>query len=155
MKQKTGCRSLSFDPQEVDWESCTSPANLGKLLSKPFATNKTMNSEPINFAELLTQRKASAEKTLHEISEVELRALIAKLFPDATHPWKESFTRFIDEHLSETALQGETSDGISFVYYPTSNRGIWYQYQNRLRGVGLLGETSLRVLSEIAQERKS
>lgn len=155
MKQKTGCRSLSFDPQEVDWESCTSPANLGKLLSKPFATNKTMNSEPINFAELLTQRKASAEKTLHEISEVELRALIAKLFPDATHPWKESFTSFIDEHLSETALQGETSDGISFVYYPTSNRGIWYQYQNRLRGVGLLGETSLRVLSEIAQERKS
>ena len=103
MKQKTGCRSLSFDPQEVDWESCTSPANLGKLLSKPFATNKTMNSEPINFAELLTQRKASAEKTLHEISEVELRALIAKLFPDATHPWKESFTSFIDEHLSETA----------------------------------------------------
>lgn len=155
MKQKTGCRSLSFDPQEVDWESCTSPANLGKLLSKPFATNKTMNSEPINFAELLTQRKASAEKTLHEISEVELRALIAKLFPDATHPWKESFTSFIDEHLSETALQGETSDGISFVYYPTSNRGILYQYQNRLRGVGLLGETSLRVLSEIAQERKS
>ena len=154
MKQKTGCRSLSFDPQEVDWESCTSPANLGKLLSKPFATNKTMNSEPINFAELLTQRKASAEKTLHEISEVELRAFIAKL-PDATHPWKESFTSFIDEHLSETALQGETSDGISFVYYPTSNRGIWYQYQNRLRGVGLLGETSLRVLSEIAQERKS
>ena len=86
---------------------------------------------------------------------MELRALITKLFPDETHPWKESFTSFIDEHLGETALQGETSDGISFVYYPTSNRGIWYQYQNSLRGVGLLGETSLRVLSEIAKQGKS
>jgi hypothetical protein len=76
--------------------------------------------------------------------------LIAKLFPDGTHPWSQSFTNFIDEHQSERALQGETSDGISFVCYPTTNRGVWYQYQNSLRGVGLLGEKSLRALSEIA-----
>jgi hypothetical protein len=109
-----------------------------------------MNSEPTNFAELLAQRKASAQETLREVSNEELRALIAKLFPDGTHPWSESFANFIDEHQSERALQGETSDGISFVYYPKTNRGIWYQYQTSLRGVGLLGETSLRVLSEIA-----
>ena len=115
-----------------------------------------MNSEPINFAELLAQRKASAQQTLREISEQELRALIAKLFPDDTHPWAKSFASFIDEHQSERALQGETLDGIDFVYYPKSNRGIWYQYQNRLVGVGLLGETSLRVLSEISgQEKKT
>jgi hypothetical protein len=108
-----------------------------------------MNSEPTNFAELLAQRRASAQETLREVSNEELRALIAKLFPDGTHPWSESFTNFIDEHQSERALQGETSDGISFVYYQKTNRGIWYQYQNSLRGVGLLGETSLRVLSEI------
>ena len=109
-----------------------------------------MNSEPINFAELLAQRRASAEETLHEISKEELSALIPKLFPDGTHPWAESFANFIAEHGSESALQGETSDGITFVYYPKSNRGIWYQYKNRLVGVGLLGQTSLRVLSEIA-----
>ena len=115
-----------------------------------------MNSEPINFAELLAQRKASAQQTLREISEQKLRALIAKLFPDGTHPWAESFASFIAEHQSERALQGETLDGIDFVYYPKSNRGIWYQYQNRLVGVGLLGEASLRELSEISgQEKKT
>ena len=58
--------------------------------------------------------------------------------------------KFIDEHRSERALQGETSDGISFIYYPESNRGIWYQYQDRTVGVGILGEPALQVLSEIA-----
>jgi hypothetical protein len=114
-----------------------------------------MNSEPTNFAELLAQRKASAQETLHEVSNEELRALIAKLFPDGTHPWAESFASFIDEHQTEPALQGETSDGISFVYYPNTNRGIWYQYQNSLRGVGLLSERNLRLLSEIVRNPKS
>ena len=114
-----------------------------------------MNSEPSNFAELLAQRKASAQETLREISNEELRALIAKLFPDGTHPWAESFASFINEHQKERALQGETSDGISFVYYPETNLGIWYQYQNGLRGVGLLSERNLRMLSEIVQNPKS
>jgi hypothetical protein len=83
-----------------------------------------MNSEPTNFAELVARRKTSAQETLREVSSEELRALIAKLFPDGTHPWSQSFTNFIDEHQSERALQSETSDGISFVYYPTTNRGV-------------------------------
>ena len=55
-----------------------------------------------------------------------MRALITKLFPDETHPWKESFTSFIDEHLGETALQGETSDAIlsSIIRHQTAEFGI-------------------------------
>ena len=61
----------------------------------------------------------------------------------------------INEHQKERALQGETSDGISFVYYPETNLGVWNQYQNGLRGVGLLSERNLGMLSEIVQNPKS
>jgi hypothetical protein len=106
--------------------------------------------EPSGFAEKLVQRKESARQTLRKTSCEELRALVRELFPDGTHPWAVSFSRFIEEHHAEPAVRGETSDGFAFVYYPQPNRGIWYEYTGKtLAGVGLLGQTSLSVLSEI------
>ena len=111
--------------------------------------------DPLSFAETLAQRKESAGRTLRQAAPEELRALIAELFPDKTHPFAESFSRFIEEHRSERAVRGETSDGIAFVYYPQSNRGVWYQYAGagNLAGVGLLGEKILGVLSDIVAQR--
>lgn len=107
--------------------------------------------EPTDFAETLARRKASASQTLRAASEEDLRALITELLPDKTHPWTKSFTNFIEEHRSERAVRGETFDGIAFVYYPRSNRGIWYKESaGTLVGLGLLGEASLKALSEIA-----
>jgi len=108
--------------------------------------------EPSGFAEMLIQRKESARKTLRSISCEELRALVRQLFPDGTHPWAVSFSHFIEEHSSEPAVRGETSDGYAFVYYPRSNRGIWYEYTGKAFAVGLLGPTSLNVLSEIVSQ---
>jgi hypothetical protein len=113
----------------------------------------SMFSEPPSFSETLVRRKESARHTLRSASPKELHALIGELFPDVpdgTHPFAEAFSKFIDEHRSESAIRGETSDGIAFVYYPRSNRGMWYKYAGSMvQGVGLLGENSLKALSEI------
>ncbi|MBV9491271.1 MAG: hypothetical protein JO069_16345 [Verrucomicrobia bacterium] len=106
--------------------------------------------EPTNSAELLARRKESARHTLRNASAEELHTLINELFPDETHPFAEAFSNFIDEHRSETAVRGETPDGIAFVYYPRSNRGMWcLRAGDTVEGVGLLGENDLKVVSEL------
>src|SRR6266446_2143656 len=108
--------------------------------------------EPSGFTEKLIQRKESARQTLRETSCEELRALVLELFPDGTHPWAVSFSRFIEEHQAEPAVRGETSDGFAFVYYPRSNRGVWFEQKGKALGVGLLSQHSLKALSEIISE---
>jgi hypothetical protein len=110
--------------------------------------------EAPDFAEMLKQRTESARKTLRQTSCEELRALVRELFPDGSHPWAEPMSQFIEEHQAETALRGETSDGIAFVYYPQSNRGIWYERTDKALGVGMLGRTDLKTLAEIVSETK-
>ena len=106
--------------------------------------------EPENSAELLARRKESARHTLQTVSPEELHALVKELFPDGTSPFAGAFWDFIDEHRSETAVRGETSDGIAFVYYPRSNRGMWYlRAGGTVQGVGLLGESDLKAVSEL------
>jgi hypothetical protein len=61
-------------------------------------------------------------------------ALVGELFPDGAHPWAVSFSQFIEEHHAEPAVRGETSDGIAFVYYPRSNRGIWFEHTGKALG---------------------
>jgi hypothetical protein len=111
-----------------------------------------MMTEPTGFAERLAQRKESARRTLRDASIEELRALVEQLFPDGTHPFAEPFSKFIQEHASEKAVRAETADGISLVYYPRVNRGMWYKLEATGASVGLLGTTSLKALSEITAE---
>ena len=108
-----------------------------------------MFDEPIDFSATLKARRESASETVHEISADDLRALADKLFPDTSHPWFETIHKFVEEHKTERLLQGETSDGYGFVYCPNVNRGLWYQFQDKVRGVGRLSEHSLATLKEI------
>jgi hypothetical protein len=111
-----------------------------------------MTTEPLNFADTLGQRKEAARRTLRQASIEDLRALAVELFAERAHPFAEPFSQFIEEHRSETAVRGESSDGISFVYYPRANRGIWYTFTGKRLSVGLLGKNSLKALSEISSE---
>ncbi|MGA8657569.1 MAG: hypothetical protein WB586_15595 [Chthoniobacterales bacterium] len=109
--------------------------------------------EPSDFTEKLIQRTESARRTLRQSSSDELRALVRELFPDGTHPWAAEFSKFIEEHSAEPALRGEAGEGISFVYYPQSKSGVWYRYIGKALAVGLLGQTDLKLLSEIMPVR--
>lgn len=111
-----------------------------------------MITEP-DFATLLAERRASAEKTLHPITQEELRALGEKLFPDLSHPWSTIYLKFIEEHPLEEALQGEVPGDVSFVYYPVTQRGFWYQFTDGVKGIGPLGDGALKALAEIVSER--
>jgi hypothetical protein len=108
--------------------------------------------ESTDFAEKLTHRKEAARQTLRPTSNEELHALGQQLFPGGTHPWAETFSQFVEEHKAEPALRGETFEGIAFVYYPRSNRGIWYRKIGEAYAVGLLDENELKMLSEVATE---
>jgi hypothetical protein len=108
--------------------------------------------DPAGFADNLALRKESARSTLRQASREELQALISDLFSETVHPFHEPFSQFVEEHRSETAVRGETSDGICFVYYPRSNRGMWYTYTGKRLSVGLLGTNSLKALSELSAE---
>jgi hypothetical protein len=110
-------------------------------------------TEPTSFADTLAQRKESARNTIRETSVAELRTLVTDLYPDGTHPFAETFLKFIEEHRTERVFRGEVPDGISFVYYPKSNSGIWYRYTGKLASVGRLGPKKLKALAEIMAER--
>lgn len=110
-----------------------------------------MNPEPASFTQLLEERRASAKESLREASDEELLAILREIFPDGTHPWAEAFAAFLQEHRSERALRGETADGYAFVYFPQSNRGLWYQHVGSLLGVGLIGDRGLKALAELSK----
>ena len=104
------CKPPPFDELNPRWSMNLEPIN---------------SFEPTNSAEILARRKESARHTLRTASPEELHALVEELFPDGTHPWAATFSQFIDEHRSERAIRGETSDAIAFVYYPRPNLGMW------------------------------
>ena len=108
--------------------------------------------EPSDFAEKLIQRTESARRTLRQTSSDELRALVRELFPDGTHPLAVEFSNFIEGHSAEPAVRGEAGEGISFVYYPQSKSGVWYRYIDQAPAMGLLGQSDLKLLSEIMPE---
>ena len=108
--------------------------------------------DPAGFAENLALRKESARHTLRTASGEDLRALVEELFAGTVHPFYEPFSKFIEEHRTETAVRGETSDGIAFVYYPRTNRGMWYTHSGKRLSVGLLGTNGLKALSELSAE---
>jgi hypothetical protein len=105
-----------------------------------------------SFAEKLVQRKEAARQTMRPTSNEELQALGHELFPDGTHPWAATFSQFVEEHKAEPAVRGETFEGAGFVYYPRSNRGIWYEKIGEAYAMGLLNKSALSILSEVATE---
>jgi hypothetical protein len=112
-------------------------------------------TESVSFSDLLREREASVRRTLREISYEELRSLFQKLFGERADPWAEEFSQFTEEHKSEHTVRGETSDGYAFVYYPLSNRGIWYENTGKAFAVGLLTEPVLKALAEILSEHRT
>ena len=110
-----------------------------------------METEP-SFDEILAARRQSATESLHPAGPEEVRKLLGEIFvDDPSHPWLKSFTEFVQDHQEETAYRGETSDGYSFVFYPRSGRGMWYRFDTRLSGVGIISENNITLLTQLVK----
>jgi outer membrane protein TolC len=49
------------------------------------------------------------------------------------------------------SYRGETSDGYSFVFYPSTSRGMWYRFDTRLSGVGIISEKTMNFLTQLVK----
>jgi len=111
-------------------------------------------NEEFDIQAVWDHRREAAADSLRSASVEEIKQLINTIFTDrTTHPWFERFQAFVDGHNGETILRGEVPDGIGFVYYPKSNRGMWFKSGMTLEAVGLVSGRGLTVLGELAAVR--
>jgi len=101
--------------------------------------------------EIRAHRREMAEKTLRASSIGEARDLIDQIFAGRTsHPWFQTCVDFLDEHEGETVLRGELPEHHAFLYFPKSNKGIWYKAESAIESVGVIHGKNLQTLAEIA-----
>ena len=106
-----------------------------------------MEDEP-SFEEIVSARQESAAKSVRSATPEELRKLLDEIFSaDPSHPWHKSFTQFVKDHGDETPYRGETSD----VFYPSTRRGMWYRFDTRLSGVGIISEKTINFLTQLVK----
>jgi hypothetical protein len=105
-----------------------------------------------SFEEIVSARKESAAESLRSATPEDLRKSLDEIFSaDPSHPWHKSFTQFVEDHKDETAYRGETSDEYSFVFYPRTGRGMWYRFDTRLSGVGIISDNTMKFLTQLVK----
>jgi hypothetical protein len=104
--------------------------------------------------EIRAHRREMAEKTMRSSSTAEARGLIDQIFDGRTsHPWYQTCVDFLSEHSAEAVLRGELPDHHAFIYFPKSNKGMWYKAEAALEAVGMLHGNGLKTLAEIAASK--
>jgi len=118
-----------------------------------------MKPEDLNFESVMAMRRKAVAKSIRKINTNDLNELIATLFPDVAHPWRELFQQFIDENRREIFYQGDFSEGepgekihVYVVYCRAKEKGIWYIPQT---GVGLLDAAPLAAMKGIVDDLQS
>lgn len=101
--------------------------------------------------EIRAHRREMAERTIRSSSPAEVQGLIDQIFAGRTsHPWFKTCTEFVAEHANELVVRGELPDGHAFIYFPKSNKGLWYKAASTLESVGIISGKNLSTLAEIA-----
>lgn len=118
-----------------------------------------MKPEDLTFESVMAARRKAVAKSIRKVSTDDLNVLIANLLPDAAHPWRELFQRFIDENRGEIFYQGELWEGepgekihVYVVYCRAKDKGIWYIPKT---GLGLLEPRELTTMKEIADRLRN
>jgi hypothetical protein len=118
-----------------------------------------MKPEDLDFESIMATRRKAVAKSIRKINTNDLNVLIATLFPDAAHPWRELFQQFIDENRREIFYRGDFSEGepgekiyVYIVYCRAKEKGIWYIPQT---GVGLLEAAPLAAMKGIVDGLES
>ncbi len=107
--------------------------------------------DQVAFEEIRAQRREMAAQTMRAASSAELQATVAQIFAGrASHPWYQTCMDFLAEHATERALRGELPENHAFIYFPKSNKGLWYKASPEFEAVGVISGPSLTTLGEIA-----
>jgi len=109
-----------------------------------------MEHEDLNIDEIIESRRKSVEKSLRQISAVELKALTTELFPFSDHPWLEKFLEVVNDPASGTFHHAIVDGRVNVLYCHDKHIGMWFI---RGSGKGPLQPEQLEIMQEIVEAR--
>jgi hypothetical protein len=109
-----------------------------------------MLSENLDIDSIMDARRKAVAESIRQISTEELKALGETLFTYPTHPWRETFRRFIDENAASTIYHATTNDRIQVVYCHDKEKGIWFIPGS---ATGIMQKRGLTIMKEVVDAR--
>src|SRR5204863_5407526 len=119
--------------------------SLIQLLTNPIQL-RFMSFEKFDLENLNRERRKAIAKSIRTTSLEDLNKLGQELFPDADHPWRETFFRFITENSGATFHHAITSDGVNIIYCRDQDKGMWFLPGS---GMGPLQATGRKIMKEM------
>ena len=99
----------------------------------------------------ITEERAKAiQQSLKPITNEELKALGAELFPLQDNPWREKYFHFIEENAGETFYHAKTNYRVQIIYCRAKEQGMWFMPGT---GMGPLQAKGLKVLKDAIDKR--
>jgi hypothetical protein len=114
--------------------------------TKPISQAIIMEPEDLDIESLTEERRKAIEKTIKPIGVEDLKSLGEKIFPFFDHPWRQTFSQFLEENSGCTFYHATTHDQVEIIYCPEKEKGMWFL---RRGGAGPLQAKGLRTLKEI------
>jgi hypothetical protein len=71
------------------------------------------------------QRRTAIQQSLQSITVAELRKLVRDLSDFEGDPWQQNFLRVIEAHPQGSFYRAVTQEGITILYCPEEDAGIW------------------------------
>jgi hypothetical protein len=109
-----------------------------------------MEPENLDIESIMDARRKAVQQTIEPIGIDKLKSLVEKLFPWQDHPWRQTFSQFLEENSGSTFYHATTTDRFEVIYCPDKEKGIWFIPKG---GVGPLQARALGILKEIAGKR--
>src|SRR6476660_1199449 len=110
-----------------------------------------MEPENLDIESIMDARRKAVQQTIEPIGIDKLKSLVEKLFPWQDHPWRQTFSQFLEENSGSTFYHATTTDRFEVIYCPDKEKGIWFIPKG---GVGPLQARALGILKEIAGSDK-
>lgn len=110
-----------------------------------------MEHENCDIHSILKERREAVEKSIKLIDFHEVEALRDSIFDDVTHPWLETFDRFLEENKGCTYYHAYTDDLVHVLYCRSKETGIWFIPGV---GIGIIQPNALAALKGIVDSGK-
>jgi hypothetical protein len=108
-----------------------------------------MAFETLSMEELTEARRKAIAKSIQTISVEQAKELGEGLFTNATHPWRETFFRFIADNPDASFYHAVTDDRVHVIYCREKEKGIWFIPGS---GIGIIQPKALEILRKVADD---